>query len=221
MESEFITYQKFDDPALANQLVEVLKKHHIKYLVEEASQAFDPGFTYNPLAKEYDVKISSADFERVNQILKEEESENVDEVDKDYYLFSFTNDELMEVVTKADEWGPFDIVLSRKLLAERGITIDEKELAVIEGKRIEELKSIEPISNLWIFISYVFALGGGVIGIFIGYYLIIGKQTLPDGERIYAFTDTDRKHGKRIFFISIITIILALLYRFGIIFPER
>ena len=221
MESEFITYQKFDDPALANQLVEVLKKHHIKYLVEEASQAFDPGFTYNPLAKEYDVKISSADFERVNQILKEEESENVDEVDKDYYLFSFTNDELMEVVTKADEWGPFDIVLSRKLLAERGITIDEKELAVIEGKRIEELKSIEPISNLWIFISYVFALGGGVIGIFIGYYLIIGKQTLPDGERIYAFTDTDRKHGKRIFFISIITIILGLLYRFGIIFPER
>jgi hypothetical protein len=220
MEPEFITYQKFDDVALADELAAILNKHHIKYLMEEASQAFDPGFSFNPLAKEYSVKIIGDDFERVNQILKEEESENIDEVDKDYYLFSFTNDELMEVITKADEWSPFDVVLSRKLLAERGIKINEKELAEIDEKRIEELKSIKPISNFWIFISYIFALGGGVVGIFIGYYLVTGKQTLPDGERIYAFTDTDRKHGKRIFFISIVITTIAVLYKFGIIFPE-
>jgi hypothetical protein len=218
MEPELITYQKFDDPALANELVEVLKKHHIKYSVEEASQAFDPGFTYNPLAKEYSVKVSGDDFERVNQVLKEEEeSANVDEVDKDYYLFTFTNDELMEVVTKADEWSPFDVVLSRKLLADRGIKINEKELAEIEEKRITELKSVEPLKVGWMIIGYIFALGGGVLGIFFGWYLTASKKTLPDGERIYAFTDNDRKHGRIMFFISIPITILSVLYRIKII----
>jgi hypothetical protein len=219
MEPEFITYQKFDDVALANELAGILDKHNIKYLIKEASQAFDPGFTFNPLAKEYDVKISSDDFERVNKILKEEESQNIDAADQDYYLFSFTDDELMEVVTKADEWSPFDVVLARKLLGERGIKITEKDVANIEKNRIEELRAIKPISKLWIFISYIFALGGGVVGIFIGYYLVTGKQTLPDGERIYAFTNADRKHGQIIFYISIATATLAVLYRLGIIFP--
>jgi hypothetical protein len=219
MEPEFITYQKFNDIGLAHELTFILDKHHIKYSVDEASQAFDPTFSYNPLAKEYDVKINSGDFERVNQILKEEESENIDRVDKDYYLFGFSDEELMEVITKADEWSAFDVVLSRKILAKRGININEKELAEIGEKRIEELKALEPISKLWIVISYIFALGGGVIGLFIGYYLVTGKQTLPDGERIYAFTETDRKHGKIILFISIITLMLALLYRFDILFP--
>jgi hypothetical protein len=220
MEPEFITYRKFDDIALANELIGVLEKHHIKYLTEEASQAFDPTFTFNPLSQEYSVKIRSEDFQQLNQVLKEEESKNAEEVDKDYYLFGFTNDELMEVVTKSDEWSPFDVVLSRKILAERGVKMSEKDLSYINEKRIDELRSIESISNLWIFISYVFALGGGVVGIFIGYHLVTGKQTLPDGERIYAFTDKDRRHGKKIFFISIVTATLALLYKLGIIFPE-
>jgi hypothetical protein len=219
MEPEFITYKKFNDIGLANELTEVLNKHHIKYSIEEASQTFDPTFSFNPLAKEYAIKISSDDFERVNQILKEEESENIDGVDKDYYLFSFTNDELMEVVTKADEWSPFDVVLSRKILDQRGIKISEKDLVEKEKNRISELKKTKPLSTIQLVICYIFAIGGGLIGIPIGWHMTTAKKTLPDGEQVYGYTEDDRWHGRIILYISIVDFALALLYKFGILFP--
>jgi hypothetical protein len=220
MESGFITYQKFDDIALANELMEVLQKHDIKYLLDEVSQTFDPTFSFNPLAKEYDVKINSSDFERVTQILKKEESKNTNSVDKDYYLFSFTNDELLEVITKADEWNPFDVVLARKILSERGENLTDTAIEAINEKRIQELKIPDPPQTYWIVIGYICAFGGGILGLFIGWYLTTYKKTLPNGERVYQYTERDRKHGRIIFYISVICFCVALLYKFGIIFPE-
>src|ERR1700756_1731313 len=112
MEPEFITYQKFNDPALAKELAETLEKHQIDSRIEEDSASFDPFFTYNSFAIEYLVKIKPGDFEKANQLLKEEADANIGEVGSDYYLFSFTNDELMDVISKADEWNPFDVVLA-------------------------------------------------------------------------------------------------------------
>ena len=64
MEPEFITYQKFNDPALAKELTETLEKHQIDSRIEEDSASFDPFFTYNSFAIEYLVKIRPGDFEK-------------------------------------------------------------------------------------------------------------------------------------------------------------
>lgn len=214
MEPEFITYQKFNDAALANELIEVLEKHNIPYQAEEQTSGFDPSLVMSNAAVDYAVKINGEDFERVNQILKEEEIKNIDGVDKDYYLFSFTDDELMDVLTKADEWSAFDVVLSRKLLAERGLNIDDKKLAAIEEKRIGELRAPDKPQTLWITIGYICAFGGGVFGIFIGWYLANGKKTLPDGERVYEYSGHDRKHGRNIFYIGIVATIIFVAAKF-------
>ncbi len=221
MEPEFITYQKFDDPALANELIEALKKHHIKYLMEEESLTFDPSYSFNPLSKDYAVKIRSDEFEHVTELLKADESEDIDKIGDDYYLFSFTNDELMEVITKADEWSPFDVVLARKILAEKGENLTDEAIATINEKRIEELKVPDPPQTAWIFVGYLFAFFGGLLGIFIGWYLLSFKKTLPNGERVYEYSERDRKHGRIIFYISIAAFTLSLLYKLGIIFPRN
>lgn len=117
------------------------------------------------------VKIKSEDFELVNNILKEEELKNVDAIDKDYYLFRFTDDELMDVLIKADEWNAFDVVLARKLLAERGKIISDEAILAIHKKRIEELKKPDAPQTFWIVVGYIFALVGGVLGFFIGGHL--------------------------------------------------
>jgi hypothetical protein len=218
MKPEFITYQKFNDIALANELIDVLKKHHIKYLMEEESLTFDPSYSFNPLAKDYAVKINNTDFERVNKILQAEENEEITDLDKDYYLLSFTDDELMEVVTKADEWSAFDVVLARKILAEKGKNLTDEAIAAINEKRIEELKVPDPPQTLWIIIGYIFAFTGGLLGLFIGWYLLSFKKTLPDGERVYEYSARDRKHGRMIFYISIAAFALALFYKFGVLF---
>jgi hypothetical protein len=213
MEPEFITYQKFNDPALADELAGVLEEHGIEYQIEEQSSGFDPSLVMSNATVDYAVKIKSEDFEQVNQLLEEVEGEEVNEIGTDYYLYSFTDDELTEVVTKSDEWSAFDVVLARKLLAERGKSISDEAIAAIHEKRIEELKEPDPPQTLWLVIGYMASLLGGVLGIFIGWHLMVYKKTLPNGERVFGYSENDRRRGKRIFYISTVIFAVAVAYR--------
>ncbi|HTD42156.1 MAG TPA: hypothetical protein VK671_16115 [Mucilaginibacter sp.] len=213
MEPEFITYQKFNDSALANDLAELLDGHNIPYFIQEETSGFDPSLVMSNAAVDYAVKIKSEDFEKVNQLRKEIEAKNIEGVDKDHYLFGFTDDELMEVLIKADEWSTFDVVLARKILAERGKNISDVDMAVINEKRIEELRVPETSQSTWIILGYIFALLGGIIGLFIGWHLKSHKKTLPDGEKVYAYTEQDRWHGKIIFYIAIVGTTVGVIYK--------
>ena len=213
MEPEFITYQKFNDPALANDLAELLDGHNIPFRIQEETSGFDPSFVMSNAAVDYAVKIKSADFEKANQLRKEYETKNLDSVETDYYLFGFTDDELMEVLTKADEWSTFDVVLGRKILVERGKNISDADITAINKRRIEELRVPETSQSIWIVLGYIFALMGGVMGLFIGWYLKSHKKTLPDGEKVYAHTEQDRWHGKTIFYIAIAGTIFWLIVK--------
>ena len=214
MEPDFITYQRFNDIALANNLADILQRHSITYTIEEESLTFNPTFVLNnELANEYAVKIKSEDFEQVNQLLVEEETTNIDEVEADYYLFKFTNDELIDLITKADEWSAFDYLLAQKILTERGITINDKYLAELKEKRIEELKEPETPQTIWIVVGYMAAFLGGILGIFIGWHLLSSKKTLPNGEKVYDYNEHDRKHGRNIFYLSIIIFAIALVIK--------
>ncbi|MDB4918901.1 hypothetical protein [Mucilaginibacter sp.] len=221
MDPEFITYQKFNEIALANELAELLEEHSVIYLVEEDSLTFNPSFALNDeLSKDYAVKIKAKDFEQVNELLKQQANENFGEVEKDYYLFDFTDDELKDVVVKADKWSAFDVQLARKLLAERGKAVSDSEIADIEEKRIEELKEPEPSQLTWVILGYLIAIGSlampffiSIIGLFIGWYLKSSKKTLPNGERVYEYSERDRWHGAVMFYISVVALILSVIYR--------
>ena len=214
MEPDFITYQRFNDIALANNLADILQRHNIIYTIEEESLTFNPTFVLNnELSNEYAVKIKSDDFEQVNQLLVEEETTNIDEVEADYYLFKFTNDELIDLLTKADEWSAFDYLLAQKILTERGIAINDKYLAELKEKRIEELKESETPQTTWIVVGYMAAFLGGILGIFIGWHLLSSKKTLPNGEKVYDYNEHDRKHGRNIFYLSIIIFAIALVIK--------
>ena len=214
MEPDFITYQRFNDIALPNNLADILQRHSITYTIEEESLTFNPTFVLNnELANEYAVKIKSEDFEQVNQLLVEEETTNIDEVEADYYLFKFTNDELIDLITKADEWSAFDYLLAQKILTERGITINDKYLAELKEKRIEELKEPETPQTIWIVVGYMAAFLGGILGIFIGWHLLSSKKTLPNGEKVYDYNEDDRKQGRNIFYLSIIIFAIAVVIK--------
>jgi hypothetical protein len=211
MEPEFITYQKFDDPALAEALTDLLEENVIPYQVDEQSFNFDPSFVLSNAKKEYAVKIKGEDFELVRELLENHETQNIEEVEVDYYLFSFTDEELMEVVTKADEWSAFDVVLAKKILADRGKAVSDETIEKIHEERIEALRKTDPPQSFWITIGYVVALLGGILGIFIGWHIYTFKKTLPDGERVYGYRAKDRKEGKTIFYLGIIVLVISII----------
>ena len=64
--------------------------------------------------------MAAADFPRAHLALKAYYQAQLSTMDPDYYLFSFTDTELLEIVTHPDEWGHLDYALAKKLLADRG-----------------------------------------------------------------------------------------------------
>jgi hypothetical protein len=213
METELITYKKFNDVGLANELAETLTRHNINYRVEEESTLFNPAFNTDETSKDYVVKINADDFTRVTEILRNEEAESVEATASDHYLYGFTNEELTDLVSKPDEWSEFDNLLAFKILKERGVNITEQTIKQLSNQRIEELKQPEPSPTFGIVVGYLFALLGGALGIFIGWYLAYSKKTLPNGEQVFSYTEADRAQGKRIFYLSIAVLIAAVVFR--------
>src|SRR5690606_28514397 len=151
------------------------------------SLAVDSSFGGGGFTNEYVVKIGKNDFEKANQVLIEQSISELDSIDKDYYLFSFTDTELRDIVAHSDEWNKFDFLLAQKLLKERGNEIDQHELETIKQQRIDELSQPEKPQHTAVIAGYILAVLGGIFGLFIGWYLSTHKKTLPNGERVHNY----------------------------------
>ncbi len=120
---DYQTFRTFTDRETAESFADVLQQHGIQFLIEEDRLTFDPSYAHNPLNKDYRIKISPGDFTKAYAAYETYFASLVDKVEPDYYLHSFSDEELVEIVMKPDEWGTFDYLLAQKLLAERGISI--------------------------------------------------------------------------------------------------
>lgn len=214
MEEEFTTFQKFNDQNSALQLGDFFKEKGLEYLLEDNSLSFDPSFANNGFGKEFCIKLKQSDFEKGKAFLIENAEKEIVEIDKDYYLFSFTDKELFELIAASDEWSPFDVSLAERLLKERGKEVTLEEIENIKTNRIFELSKPEKSQRTYIIIGYITAILGGILGIFIGWHLLTFKKTLPNGNRIYAYSENDRKQGNLILIIGGIFLVIWLLYRF-------
>ncbi|WP_026728252.1 hypothetical protein [Flavobacterium denitrificans] len=213
MTENFIAFKNFPTRIQAKEVEMLLNKNNIKTVLADNIAPVDITFSGSTLQNQYEIKIDPADFAKAQEILEKDTESLLNQVDKDYYLLSFSNEELYDVLLKSDEWNVFDYKLAQKLLTERGKNIDPDMLASLKKERLKILAKPEENQKPWIMAGYLFSLLGGGIGIVIGYSLWTSKKTLPNGERVYSYNDADRNHGKTIFILGTIIFPLALLIR--------
>lgn len=213
MNEEFITFEKFNDQNSAREVGDLFAEQNIEFVLEDNSLSFDPTFANNGFGKEYCIKLKKSDFEKANKVLADISENEINEIDNDYYLLSFTDDELIEVITKSDEWNKFDISLAKKLLKDKGKEITPEKIEEIKRQRIIELSKPEEGQKGYIILGYITAFLGGLLGIFIGWHLLTYKKTLPNGNRIFAYSENDRKQGNRILTIGYIFLAFWLIIR--------
>ncbi len=213
MEENFVTYRKFIFKDDALDLIEILKENNIDYVLDDNSSRLDSSFGNDDNTKQFVLKIEKENFKRVEELEEKSISKSLDNVDKNYYLFESSDEDLIEIVLKKEEWNKFDYLLAQKILKERGKEINQDLIKAINKRRVEDLKTEEASPKWLIFIGYLFSILGGFIGIFIGLYLMNYKKTLPNGETIYGFGKEDRNSGKNVFICSIMGIIFWLVVR--------
>lgn len=213
MKEEFVTFEKFNNQNSAKELGALIAEQNIDFILEDNSLTFDPAFANNDFGKEYCIKIRKSDFEKANKVLVEIAENEINDVDKDYYLFGFTVDELVDVVSKSDEWNKFDVSLAKKILKNKGRELTPEEIEKIKQQRILELSQPEEGQKIYIILGYLTAFLGGFLGIFIGWHLLTYKKTLPNGNRIFAYSTNDRKQGNRITIIGGISLVFWIIIR--------
>lgn len=214
---EFLNFQKFDKKEDVLSFSEILKENGIDSLIEDTGNSLDSNFGNSQFSIEYLLKIKKSDFEKAGNLAQEISERELNEVEEDYFLFDFSDTELKDVILKKDEWGNFNSSLAQKILKDRGVEVTSEQIESLHEERLIQLSQPEKIQSEWIFMGYFFAVLGGLLGVLTGWYLMTLKKTLPNGETVYSYVPSDRKHGKRIFVIGLvfltIFIIIKLVYK--------
>lgn len=210
---EFVTYEKFTTIEELKEFVELLQENNIPYELEDDVQIFDVSFANNNHHKDYRIKLYPEDFDRVNELRNNLADVELHEIDPDYYLFQFTNEELIDLISKQDEWSPFDFQLAQKILKDRGREISSEEIHALKEQRVEELSQPEKDSKPWVVIGYICAFLFPFFGIIMGIYMLSSKKTLPNGQKVNSFSQKTRDSGMIILLISCVMFALVIVLR--------
>jgi hypothetical protein len=210
---ELFTFQKFSDKASALQLGDLFYRNKIEFTIEDTSSSFEPTFNTNELDKEYRLKIRRTDFDKASKLLLQISQTDLDSIDKSHYLYEFTDEELLEIIQKPDEWSSLDFLLAQKILKEKGKEVKIETIEALKKERLKELAAPESSQRGWIIAGYISAALGGLLGLFIGWHLLSHKKTLPNGERVYSYPISDRKNGNNIFLLGILSVIFWISVR--------
>jgi hypothetical protein len=225
MAKEFVNYKSFNDKAVAIELYDKLNREGLQVEWESSVGIFDASFANDEFMHLYYVKLRKEDFSKADAIMMQLLSENNEPPPHDYYLFSFTNKELIDVLKNPDEWNEYDRFWAGKLLQEKSVHVREEEIVQAKTKRLEDLKKPWKLDKVWLLLPGVLLSWGfyylyflATIGcIFLGMYITYSKKTMPDGDRVIAFSPEDRSLGKIVMIVSAIITTLIFLIIFGVI----
>lgn len=214
MPDNFLTYQKFNDPQLAATMCDQLRSQGIDCKIVNEAPTFDISFAFNKFEPTIHLKIPSDEFVRAHAALEEYYQRQLDTLDPDYYLLSFSDEELLDLVQHPDEWGALDYALAKQLLVKHGKPVTPQQEENIREQRLEQLSETEPAHASWVFVSYLAAIFVCLVGFFLGYALAFSKKNLPNGQQVFLYGDGDRRHGRRIMTISALIFIFWMYLLF-------
>ena len=202
-------FRRFIVAGQAKKLAEELGNKGIECQLIDNSLSAEITFSSN-----IELMIRQSDFEKANKILDEKAEILLVDINKEHYLFDFTNDELYDILAKPDAWNPLDYKLAQQILNDRGQVVNEDLLKTLKQARLAELSKPDKGQTVWIIVGYIFSFTISIIGLIIGWYLWKTKKTLPGGEKIYVYSKNDRIHGQLIFLIGIILWPIAIFIKY-------
>ncbi len=199
------------DAVTTDGITAILTKHAIPFKVEDTSKNFDASFSLNTAGKSFIIYLMQIDFEKANSILESDLTLDKSEITQDHFLFSFADTELIDVLKNPEEWHPLDVKLAQEILNDRGVSIPTEAIEISKKEKALEKNKPEKSGSTTLLIGYVFSLTGGLIGLAIAFFLIFSKKTLPNGEKIYTYVKSDRKHGYNMISLSLLIVVVLLI----------
>jgi hypothetical protein len=222
MPEQFLPFHSFPDAELVNDFAEKLSGANIDFEIENVPSILADNIIGTSSAAGVIIKLRSKDFEKAHEALGDYYKMQLEFIDKEHYLFAFTDHELYEILEKPDEWGYLDYQLASKILNDRGKAVDSLTLQNLKKERIKELAKPGKASRSLIMMGYCFFFFAGIPTILIGRYILKDQKTLPDGQVVSSFTEGDKRHANRMIAIGIIFLCFIILLLIAqLLFPAK
>ena len=206
-------FRRYGSLEQAREIEKLLNDNNIPTAINDNTSKLDASFSGGNLQNQFELIVETKDFEKAEKILEQNAELLISQVDENYYLYDFSDEELYEILLKSDEWSELDNKLAVQILQKRGKAVDSEILNVLKKERLQVLSKPEESQTPWIIVGYIAALLGGLIGIAIGYSIWKAKKTLPNGQSVYSYNENDRREGKRIFILGLILLPIYALIR--------
>ena len=216
MTEEYSTYQKFTDILIAEEIAEELKANGIEYSLVNNLHSYVNVFGFNPIDFPIALNLKSGDFRKADIILDKFYKKEIENVNKDYYLFEFSDQELHEIILNPYDWGHFDYQLAKHLLQKKGEEISDSVIQKLKDDRVSELSIHEKVSIAKLVFGYIFSILMPIAAIIIGITIVYNRKLLPNGEFFYIHSKAERNQGTYILVVSIawsLIVVFAMSYQ--------
>lgn len=208
-----IVFKSLSNIEEAEKIGEELALHHIAYEIESPPQLLDRNFIGEQPMPEHYIKLLPSDFTRANEIVESLYKNIAATVGKDYYLYDFSDEQVLDVVNHKSEWGDLNYYVALEILVKRGIPYDKQLTNALE----EEAAAIvpQPAKPFYLLLVYIilavsfilpypyFSIGGLIVGLF----LYGASKTLKNGTRIPYYDAASRKNGIIIIAVAVLSIL--------------
>ena len=136
--AKYSPYKSFSEESDASDFIETLKYHEIDFDISIVKTGLDTLYGENRFGTSYFVKLQKEDFQKADALLVAIAEKDLKKIPEDYHLFTFSNDELKEILTNPDEWSEIDYLLAHKILDQRNVVIDKNALVAWRSTRLEK-----------------------------------------------------------------------------------
>jgi hypothetical protein len=206
-----VKYETFSNIYDLKELTDSLDKNEIAYKIEDHPIIMTSTLSLGDNFKEFTLYLDQQDFENAKNLHFSLIDLQIQNLDKSYYLFDYSSDELRNVLRYPDEWNKFDYRVAQYILSKRGEGVEQAKIEEIEQERIKINSHPEKDPIYWIVLGYSVAFAGGLLGLIIGIHLRTHRKTLLNGERVHGYTYSAQQHGTIILCISIIVFVITMV----------
>lgn len=164
----------------------------------------------------FQLEVDESDLEAAQRLLEQEDLPTTN--DASNFMADYSDEELKDILVNQVDYGRAMVDNARTLLLERNPQTDfseieqagEKEFASRLSKQQQGLRA--RISGL--VAAYILALLGGIIGLGAGWFIQTGKTLAVDGKKYHTYDQYSRKHGERIKWIGIVSLIFWIAFEY-------
>ncbi len=206
---KFIEIKRLPFKEEVDNILEILDSRGIIYTVENTRPTVDTTFS-NSAMVDYIIKVKEGQVQEAIDLLEKVTPESF--IENEYYMDSFSDEELKEVISMQEDWNQHDLDYAKKMLEERGIEVDEEEILDRRDKVVRE--QTEPVMAKYsiILVGYICSFAGGWIGLLVAMHLKYKTKEIADIGKVPYYKNESRKHGDNMLIIFAIWAAFYTIY---------